>query len=109
MNSLGETGMTICLLESERVEVVSLQDNYIDIAAHDGNEIVRRAHRERNMGKSILAEHGFSAVVNLTRGRCARSMLFDFGFSERGALTNAESLGVDLSTVEAMVLSLIHI
>ncbi|MBW2195784.1 MAG: MBL fold metallo-hydrolase [Deltaproteobacteria bacterium] len=99
--------MTSYLQEVDKVEVLTLQDNYIDIAAYDGNEIVKRAlaHQNREIKNSILAEHGFSAVVNVSKNDASRGILFDFGFSEFGANSNAEALGVDLNTVEAMVLS----
>jgi 7,8-dihydropterin-6-yl-methyl-4-(beta-D-ribofuranosyl)aminobenzene 5'-phosphate synthase len=99
--------MAIDLKEVDRVEVLTLQDNYIDIAAFDSNEIVQRAMPVKDMEikNSILAEHGFSAVVTVSKGDESRSILFDFGFSEHGATFNADALGVDLSTVEAMVLS----
>jgi 7,8-dihydropterin-6-yl-methyl-4-(beta-D-ribofuranosyl)aminobenzene 5'-phosphate synthase len=99
--------MAIDLKEVDRVEVWTLQDNYIDIAAFDSNEIVQRAMPVKDMEikNSILAEHGFSAVVTVSKGDESRSILFDFGFSEHGATFNADALGVDLSAVEAMVLS----
>ncbi len=99
--------MTIQLQEVDRVEILTLQDNYIDIAAHDGTAIVQRPAPEDASGKrvSITAEHGFSAVVGLTAQGQTRKALFDFGFSEQGALRNARLLGVDLAEIEALVLS----
>jgi 7,8-dihydropterin-6-yl-methyl-4-(beta-D-ribofuranosyl)aminobenzene 5'-phosphate synthase len=99
--------MTIRLQEVQKVEILTLQDNYIDIAAHDGTAIVHRPASEDASGNrvSILAEHGFSAVIDLTTGGKTRKALFDFGFSENGALRNARTLGVDLGELETMVLS----
>jgi 7,8-dihydropterin-6-yl-methyl-4-(beta-D-ribofuranosyl)aminobenzene 5'-phosphate synthase len=99
--------MAIQLKAVDKVEILTLQDNYIDIAAHDGTAIVQRAASEDASGNrvSILAEHGFSAIVGLTAGGNTRSALFDFGFSEQGALRNARALGVDLTGFEALVLS----
>ena len=99
--------MAIDLKEVDKVEVLTLQDNYIDIAAFDSTEIVQRAMPVKDMEikNSILAEHGFSAVVTISKGDEPRRVIFDFGFSEHGATFNADALGVDLSTVEAMVLS----
>jgi len=99
--------MTIQLQEVDKVEILTLQDNYIDIAAHDGTAIVQRPAPEDASGNrvSILAEHGFSAVVSLTAQGITRKALFDFGFSEQGALRNARLLGVDLAGIEAMILS----
>jgi 7,8-dihydropterin-6-yl-methyl-4-(beta-D-ribofuranosyl)aminobenzene 5'-phosphate synthase len=99
--------MTIRLKEVDKVEILTLQDNYIDIAAHDGTAVVQRPASEDASGNrvSILAEHGFSAVVGLTAEDKTRKALFDFGFSETGALRNAHTLGVELGEIEAMVLS----
>ena len=99
--------MAIQLQEVDQVEILTLQDNFIDIAAHDGTAVVQRPASEDASGNrvSILAEHGFSAVVSLTAGIKTRKALFDFGFSEQGAFLNARTLGVDLASIEAMVLS----
>jgi 7,8-dihydropterin-6-yl-methyl-4-(beta-D-ribofuranosyl)aminobenzene 5'-phosphate synthase len=95
------------LKEVEKVEVLTLQDNYIDIAAFDSTAVVHRAVpvKDNEIKASILAEHGYSAFVTISTGSESRSFLFDFGFSEHGASINADALGVDLGTVEAMVLS----
>jgi 7,8-dihydropterin-6-yl-methyl-4-(beta-D-ribofuranosyl)aminobenzene 5'-phosphate synthase len=99
--------MAIHVKEVDKVEVLTLQDNYIDIAAFDSTAVVQRAipARGKELDISILAEHGYSAVVTLTKGDESRSIIFDFGFSEHGASFNADALGVDLTSVEAMVLS----
>jgi 7,8-dihydropterin-6-yl-methyl-4-(beta-D-ribofuranosyl)aminobenzene 5'-phosphate synthase len=99
--------MTVKLNEVDKVEILTLQDNYIDVAAFDSTELVQRALSVKDMEikNSILAEHGFSAVVTIYADDNSRSILFDFGFSEYGAAYNADALEVDLSTVEAMVLS----
>ena len=99
--------MGVHLKEVDKVEILTLQDNYIDIAAHDGTAIVQRASSEDASGNrvSILAEHGFSAVVSLTAAGKTRKALFDFGFSATGALQNASTLGVHLAEIEAMILS----
>ncbi len=99
--------MTINLKEADRLEILTLQDNYIDVAAMDGNDMVHRAMplKDGEIKNSILAEHGFSALVSVTTGGKSRQILFDFGFSEQGAANNADALGADLSKVEALVLS----
>lgn len=99
--------MSVKIKEIDKLEILTLQDNYVDIAAFDGTEIVQRAMPVKDMEAkiSILAEHGFSAIVTVTADEMSRSLLFDFGFSEHGAAYNADALGLDLTTVEAMVLS----
>ena len=91
----------------DRIEIVTLQDNYIDLTAGDNSEIVSRAREfmRGGRGTSIQAEHGFSALIRTTKGDETKTLLFDFGFSEDGAARNAVILNVAMGQVEAMVLS----
>jgi 7,8-dihydropterin-6-yl-methyl-4-(beta-D-ribofuranosyl)aminobenzene 5'-phosphate synthase len=93
--------------EVDKITIQTLQDNYIDISALDNNAIVTRGALQ--LKTSILAEHGFSAIVKTMKGDMMRSMLFDFGFSEGGAAMNALTLGIDMQSVEAAVLSHGHV
>ncbi len=99
--------MTLGLAPVDRVEILTLQDNYIDIVARDDSDVVQRARSRPgfSLERSLCAEHGFSLLVTLERGGQRRSLLFDFGYSAQGARRNAEALGVDLSRVEAAALS----
>ncbi|MBT3367594.1 MAG: MBL fold metallo-hydrolase [Nitrospina sp.] len=103
--------MTIAINEVDKIEILTLQDNYVDLVSRDNTEIVQRAMPINNMGvqNSILAEHGFSSMVTVTKGDKRRSILFDFGFSSYGASFNADALGADLSTIQAVVLSHGHL
>jgi len=91
----------------DKVEIWTLQDNYIEVTALDNNAVVTRATalKDGEIKASILAEHGFSALVKTTGEGEAHTLLFDFGFSEDGAARNAATLGLDLREIEAAVLS----
>lgn len=95
------------LNEVNRVEILTLQDNYIDITAADNSAVVTRARLlvDGGVPDSIVAEHGFSAIVRTTKGGEAKTMLFDFGYSESGAARNARILHAATQEVEVMVLS----
>ena len=97
----------MALTPVDKVEILTLQDNYIEMTAMDNNDVVSRARplREGEIRSSVIAEHGFSTLVKLTVKDRTHSLLFDFGFSEDGAARNAETLGVNLQEVEAVVLS----
>jgi 7,8-dihydropterin-6-yl-methyl-4-(beta-D-ribofuranosyl)aminobenzene 5'-phosphate synthase len=97
----------INVTEVDRVEILSLQDNYIDVTSQDNSDIVKRATPmlDGEIKNSILAEHGFSAIVRTTAGNSTRTMIFDFGFSAFGAAYNAKALGVPMEEVEVMALS----
>ncbi|MBW2560339.1 MAG: MBL fold metallo-hydrolase [Deltaproteobacteria bacterium] len=97
--------------EVDKVEIVTLQDNYIDITVRDDNAVISRPSmiRDGEIRNSIQAEHGFSAIVRTTVGSTTRTMLFDFGFSPIGAAYNAKALGVPMEEVEVMALSHGHL
>ena len=102
---------TLPIKAVDRVEILTLQDNTIDLVQQDNNAMVQRAMPLVGMEvkNSILAEHGFSSLITVTDGNRSRCMLFDFGFSEQGAAQNADALGADLTAVEAMALSHGHL
>ncbi|MCX5827789.1 MAG: MBL fold metallo-hydrolase [Deltaproteobacteria bacterium] len=93
--------------EIDKLEILTLQDNYIEMTTTDNSVVVTRAIplKDGYFRQSVLAEHGFSAIVKTGVNGKIRSLLFDFGFSEDGAAYNAGILGADLSSVEAVVLS----
>jgi 7,8-dihydropterin-6-yl-methyl-4-(beta-D-ribofuranosyl)aminobenzene 5'-phosphate synthase len=99
------------LKEVEKVEILTLQDNFIEITATDNSAIILRARflMDGEIKTSIRAEHGFSAIVRTTTAGRTRTLLFDFGFSQDGAAANARSLGIDMGKVEVLVLSHGHI
>ncbi len=91
----------------DKVEILTLQDNYIEMTAMDGSAVISRAVplKDGEIRASILAEHGFSALVKTAINGEAHTLLFDFGFSENGAAQNASTLGVDMTEVEVVALS----
>lgn len=99
---------TTVLNEVDKIEILTLQDNYIEITAADNSKVVRRVAGVSAKGiidNSIQAEHGFAALVNITANEQTRTLLFDFGFSAEGAAYNARQLGIAMDSVEQMVLS----
>ena len=99
--------MSLTINEVDRVEILTLQDNYVDLAVGDTTGMLERARPLKGLEvrRSILAEHGFSALVTVRAGGQSRSILFDFGFSAHGAAFNADALQADLTAVEALALS----
>ena len=97
----------INLMEIDSIEIISLQDNYVDLNRKDNTDKLVRAQAVRN-GKicvNIAAEHGLSVVVKTVIGREEKKILFDFGYSKTGAADNAEMLNEDLRSIECCVLS----
>jgi len=95
------------LNEVDKLEIWTLEDNYIDLVSGDNSAIVARGMpvKDMQLKNSILAEHGFSAMVTTTTKEKPRTMLFDFGFSEDVVTRNATALGVHLTKVEVATLS----
>jgi 7,8-dihydropterin-6-yl-methyl-4-(beta-D-ribofuranosyl)aminobenzene 5'-phosphate synthase len=71
------------LIAIDKVEILSLIDNYIDMVSQDDSDIIKRATmlKGHNLNNPVYAEHGFSAVVTTEEDNTSRSLLFDFGFS----------------------------
>jgi len=99
--------MAVILKEVDKVEVQTLQDNYIDLVSGDDTEMLKRAMPVKGMEvkNSILAEHGFSTLVTVTKGDISQKIIFDFGFSKHGAAFNADAMDLDLTDVEFLILS----
>ena len=91
----------------DKIEILSLQDNYIEMTAMDNSAVISRAAplQAEEIRASVLAEHGFSALVKTTSDDQTHTLLFDFGFSENGAAQNAKTLEANLTQVEAVALS----
>ena len=54
----------------DRVEILTLQDNTIDLVQQDNSAVVQRAMPLVGMEvkNSILAEHGFSSLITIADG-----------------------------------------
>ena len=98
---------TFKLNEVDKIEILTLQDNFVEITASDNSDIVSRARflMHGEIRNSIRAEHGFSAIIKTTAAGRTRTLLFDFGFSKDGAAANAKAMGIYMGEVEVMTLS----
>jgi 7,8-dihydropterin-6-yl-methyl-4-(beta-D-ribofuranosyl)aminobenzene 5'-phosphate synthase len=105
----------ITLEPVDEVVVTTLVDNVYD-ALLDGQETITRAPFGAGIAQApqfesgetrvgLMAEHGFSALVSVRIGSTTTSVLFDTGLSPDAMITNADRLGIDLSDVNAVVLS----
>jgi len=91
------------LRELERVEVTILVDNYTDLLLQQSTNVVKRALVPPP--QAFLAEHGFSCLIKTIDGSEEHVMLMDVGISGTCLLHNAQLLKIDLSKVEALILS----
>lgn len=105
MNHLPDT-----LKEVDRVEIVTLIDNYVDDLLEDTDIVVRSAHRkgEEIPRDTLVAEHGLSLLVTVHQGTKTHDILFDTGYSQIGVPHNMALLDIDLQRIEAIVMSHAH-
>jgi 7,8-dihydropterin-6-yl-methyl-4-(beta-D-ribofuranosyl)aminobenzene 5'-phosphate synthase len=99
----------------DEIVVTTLVDNIYDALLTDDARTTRAPFRvgtarapQFEAGSTtvgLMAEHGFSALVSVRRGDTTISLLFDTGLSPDAMVTNADRLGVDLSQIQAVVLS----
>jgi 7,8-dihydropterin-6-yl-methyl-4-(beta-D-ribofuranosyl)aminobenzene 5'-phosphate synthase len=97
------------------LEVLSLVDNSVDfLSTIDRKQAqsfrqwtTKRNGQEWTQAHSQLplAEHGFSMIIRVPRGKKSVSILFDTGVSGDGVVENAKRMGLDLSEVDYVVLS----
>ncbi|MEJ2660964.1 MAG: MBL fold metallo-hydrolase [Desulfobacteraceae bacterium] len=101
---------TIALKSVQQVEVTTLMDNYIDILL-ESTPSVRRpplAKEGRIPTDSLVAEHGLSLLVKTVGEGEQHTIMLDTGYNARSLIHNMEWLGIDLSAIEAIVISHSH-
>lgn len=89
----------------EEAELVVLVDNVSDQARLGVQNVSRQPLFTPGGLVPLLAEHGLSILVRLKVEGRWRSVLLDAGVSGTAAVANADALDVDLSQVEAVVVS----
>jgi 7,8-dihydropterin-6-yl-methyl-4-(beta-D-ribofuranosyl)aminobenzene 5'-phosphate synthase len=68
-----------------------------------GNEVVHRF--DLNCDFPPIAEHGFSAMIQVKSGNNQGTVLLDAGISSTGILHNMDSLGINATDIQAIILS----
>jgi 7,8-dihydropterin-6-yl-methyl-4-(beta-D-ribofuranosyl)aminobenzene 5'-phosphate synthase len=95
------------LRQVDRVEVLTLMDNYVDVLLGNTEVVTRAAHSGGGeiFKDTVVGEHGLSMLVAVYEGSKKHTVLFDTGYSAVGVLHNIEHLGLDLKQIEGIVLS----
>lgn len=110
---------TIHLEPVDSVTITSLMDNVTDMLLLDqgpakrvgvaggGGEmpLVEAAFLERPSPEALLAEHGFSALITVTKAGREHNVLFDAGLTPDGLAENMRRLRLSPKEIEAVVLS----
>lgn len=111
-----ERAPVIALEPVDEISVTTVVDNFFDGTLTD-TAVAKRADLGRavrspapwtvegSIGDLPVAEHGFSALVTLTRSGRRHQVLFDAGISPTGAVENMRRLDISPMDIEAVVLS----
>ncbi|MEK6777988.1 MAG: MBL fold metallo-hydrolase [bacterium] len=93
-------------LEVDQVKITTVMDNNIDVLMA-GTEVARRFPLGPHPFERTqpMAEHGFSALLNVRQGEKQGTVLFDTGVSRTGILYNMDVLGLNAADIQAIVLS----
>jgi 7,8-dihydropterin-6-yl-methyl-4-(beta-D-ribofuranosyl)aminobenzene 5'-phosphate synthase len=79
------------------VAITLLVDNHADLLLQSTDTV------KRYTDKPLLAEHGFSALIDLNGGQSR--ILWDAGVSQVALLENVQRMQIDLSTIDRIALS----
>jgi 7,8-dihydropterin-6-yl-methyl-4-(beta-D-ribofuranosyl)aminobenzene 5'-phosphate synthase len=100
----------------DAVTVTTVMDNSLDLFMPDQGV----AHRvslqvspsvpcavmtDRQVPDALIAEHGFSALVTVTKGESRSHVLFDAGASPNGVVENMRRLDINPADIQAIVCS----
>jgi 7,8-dihydropterin-6-yl-methyl-4-(beta-D-ribofuranosyl)aminobenzene 5'-phosphate synthase len=101
------------LQEIDRVSITILMDNSTDLLLTNSTHASRPplTRDEKFILPLPIAEHGFSALVNIVtpgeekKEKNNKSFLFDCGPSENGVIHNAEIFGISFDQLDGIILS----
>jgi 7,8-dihydropterin-6-yl-methyl-4-(beta-D-ribofuranosyl)aminobenzene 5'-phosphate synthase len=98
------------LKEVDRVEVLTLMDNFVDVLLENTAVVKRppKAIGEEIPTDTLLAEHGLCLLVKVQQGAEKHTIMLDTGYNSMSVLHNMDILAVDPNELEAIVLSHAH-
>jgi 7,8-dihydropterin-6-yl-methyl-4-(beta-D-ribofuranosyl)aminobenzene 5'-phosphate synthase len=101
----------------DAVMITTLVENVYDIFMPDQGPVVRwgpiqtkgrtdaSIMLDRSVPEQLVAEHGFSVMVDVSRAGRTHRILFDLGVSPTGMVENMRRLDIDPKDIEAVVCS----
>jgi metal-dependent hydrolase (beta-lactamase superfamily II) len=100
----------------DAVTVTTVMDNSLDLFMPDQGVAHRAAPQmspwvpcavmtDRQVPDALIAEHGFSALVTVTKGESRWHVLFDAGASPNGVVENMRRLDINPADIQAIVCS----
>jgi len=104
MCSKGQENMN--LKKAAKATVTTIIDNYIELLLPSSDRVERASLVKENVRRPpLLAEHGFSVLVEVIEDSASHTILMDFGVSNIGVPHNLKVLEIDLDRIEAFVIS----
>ena len=96
--------------EVDEARISIIMDNSFDMLMAS-TEVAKRFPLGPNAFEDTLpiAEHGFSALIRVVRGNKEGTVLFDTGLTRNGTLYNMDAMEIDISGIQAVILSHGHI
>jgi 7,8-dihydropterin-6-yl-methyl-4-(beta-D-ribofuranosyl)aminobenzene 5'-phosphate synthase len=84
------------LKDVDRIEVLTLMDNYVDLLLESTTVVTRPPKAKGGMISrgTLVGEHGLSLLVTVHEGKENHTVLFDTGYTGIGVLHNAAHLEV---------------
>ena len=100
-------------MEVDEVRVTTVVDNTIDVLMASADVAQRYFLSPKWLpivsslpeGARLVAEHGFSALIQVKRGEVISTVLFDTGVSKAGLLNNMDVLEIRAADLQAIILS----
>lgn len=89
----------------DRIEIVTVVDNYIDALRRDEAIVRRFSAAVARRRTDLRAEHGLAHLVTVTSGQTTSRIGFDFGHTGAALNHNVRELGLTPSTIDAIALS----
>ncbi len=100
----------MALKEADKVEVLTILDNTVDVLMASTEQAKRfPLPADPLTCEMLVAEHGFAALVTVSRGNTAHSFLLDAGLSKNGLMHNMDVLEVKPKELRMIVLSHGHV
>jgi 7,8-dihydropterin-6-yl-methyl-4-(beta-D-ribofuranosyl)aminobenzene 5'-phosphate synthase len=90
----------------DKVKITVLVDNFIDATLKSSPGVSR--FKDREINDSLLAEHGLSLYLEITKQGETSSFLLDTGGSDVPVSFNAQKMGIDLKKLKGIFLSHNH-
>jgi len=101
-----KTQENIHLRKANKATITTIVDNYVDMLLPSSERVERAPLTKGNVRTPpLLAEHGFSILVEVVGDSAPHTILMDFGISSICVPHNLKVLEIDIDRIESFVVS----